>query len=249
MANPKTVDSEDQVKSDKQNASLSSVDTTDRTYKNDAITTNKMTDDTIADPEITDVIDTTTPHNSIASMKQNNNNKVNINENYHENEIESDDDEPILYEQMSFCQLFTTIIGAAAGNFLEWFDFAVFGLLANELSSNFFPSGNETTRLLELFTVFAGAFLMRPLGGMLFGYLGDKFGRLFALRLSIFMMAFPTFLTGCLPTYDQIGITATLLLVFLRLLQVCVFGVNILAPKVFFLLFESMFDVHLKVRV
>ena len=60
---------------------------------------------------------------------------------------------------------------------------------------------------------------MRPLGGAFFGWMGDKYGRLTALRLSIFMMAIPTFLTGCLPTYRDIGIASTILLVLLRLIQ------------------------------
>ena len=80
--------------------------------------------------------------------------------------------------------------------FLEWFDFAIFGLLATEIGENFFPDGAAGVQLIEAFAVYAGAFCMRPLGGALFGYIGDKFGRLNALRISIFMMAIPTFLTG-----------------------------------------------------
>ena len=99
-----------------------------------------------------------------------------------------------------------------------------------EIGYNFFPKNSSDVHLLESFSVYAGAFFMRPLGGMLFGYLGDKFGRLFALRLSIFMMAFPTFLTGCLPNYDTIGMFATILLILLRLMQV---NINI----IYFLLF------------
>ena len=60
---------------------------------------------------------------------------------------------------------------------------------------------------------------MRPLGGAMFGWIGDKYGRLTALRLSIFMMAIPTFLTGCLPTYHDVGILSTVLLVLLRMIQ------------------------------
>ena len=184
---------------------------------------------TTADPEIVDMIDGVAPQQHVQNNDDN------------DSDLDFDaDDEPIIIEHTSTCKLALTIIGAAAGNFLEWFDFAVFGLLAEELADNFFPSNNGTTRLLELFSVYAGSFLMRPLGGMLFGYLGDRFGRLFALRLSIFLMAFPTFLTGCLPTYNQIGIAATILLVLLRLLQVnffCFFSfrfvVFILAPFFF----------------
>eukprot|EP00483_Globobulimina_turgida_P010371 UN10391 len=131
----------------------------------------------------------------------------------------SADDIPIEIHTKSSCELCKSLIGAAAGNFLEWFDFAIFGLLADEIGHNFFPKSRHGVQLLQAFAVYAGAFLMRPLGGALFGWIGDKYGRLHALRLSIFMMAFPTFLTGCLPTYNSIGITATILLVILRLIQ------------------------------
>eukprot|EP01083_Nonionella_stella_P298936 1014478_1 len=129
------------------------------------------------------------------------------------------DDIPIEIRTRSSCELCKSLIGAAAGNFLEWFDFAIFGLLADEIGHNFFPHNTQGVQLLQAFAVYAGAFLMRPLGGALFGWIGDKYGRLNALRISIFMMAFPTFLTGCLPTYHDIGITATVLLVLLRLIQ------------------------------
>eukprot|EP00490_Sorites_sp_Unknown_P025424 CAMPEP_0114697626 /NCGR_PEP_ID=MMETSP0191-20121206/74003_1 /TAXON_ID=126664 /ORGANISM="Sorites sp." /LENGTH=165 /DNA_ID=CAMNT_0001996971 /DNA_START=27 /DNA_END=524 /DNA_ORIENTATION=+ len=113
-----------------------------------------------------------------------------------------------------------SLLAGAVGNLLEWFDFAIFGLLAHEIGVNFFPeTGSRTIHLLEAFGTFAGAFFMRPLGGALFGYIGDKYSRLTSLRLSIFLMAIPTFLTGLLPTFASIGIASTVLLVFFRLLQ------------------------------
>ena len=67
-----------------------------------------------------------------------------------------------------------------------------------EIGRNFFPANNDGIQVLESFAVFAGAFFMRPIGGALFGYIGDKYGRVTSLRISLFMMAIPTFLTGCL---------------------------------------------------
>ena len=74
-------------------------------------------------------------------------------------------------------------------------------------------------RLVQSMAVFGAAFIMRPLGGILMGWIGDTVGRQRALEISIMLMLLPSFLIGCLPTYGQIGWTATCLLVFLRLLQ------------------------------
>jgi len=73
--------------------------------------------------------------------------------------------------------------------------------------------------LVKSFAVYGGAFLMRPFGGIMIGYLGDKYGRKYALVLSLFLMAIPTFIMGCLPTYEQVGSLSTVLLVICRLLQ------------------------------
>jgi len=81
-----------------------------------------------------------------------------------------------------------------AGNILEWYDFAVFGYFSDILSDVFFPPGQQGhAALVETFAVFGGAFLMRPIGGMMMGYIGDKYGSRRALTISIFLMAFPTF--------------------------------------------------------
>jgi MHS family proline/betaine transporter-like MFS transporter len=105
------------------------------------------------------------------------------------------------------------------GNILEWYDFTLYGYLAVILSQLFFPSENETVSLLASFGAFAVGFFFRPLGSVLFGYIGDKYGRKKALIISIFLMAIPTFLIGLLPTYQQIGILAPILLTFFRILQ------------------------------
>jgi len=110
-------------------------------------------------------------------------------------------------------------VAGVVGNVLEWYDFAVFGFFAPLIAEQFFPMGDRLASLLAAFGVFAGAYFMRPLGGVLFGQLGDRLGRKAALQLSVMMMALPTMLVGLLPTYAQIGLAAPLLLVGLRLLQ------------------------------
>lgn len=105
------------------------------------------------------------------------------------------------------------------GNILEWYDFTLYGYLAVVLSKLFFPSENEIVSLIASFGAFAVGFFFRPVGSVLFGYIGDKYGRKKALLLSIFLMAFPTFLIGLLPTYYEIGILAPIILTILRILQ------------------------------
>ena len=109
--------------------------------------------------------------------------------------------------------------GASIGNAVEWFDFAIYGFLATFIAANFFPSGNETAALLNTFAIFAAAFFMRPLGGFVFGPLGDRIGRQRVLALVILLMAASTLAIGLLPTYATIGVAAPLLLLFLRCLQ------------------------------
>ena len=111
------------------------------------------------------------------------------------------------------------IVAGAAGNVMEWYDFSIYGYFAAIIGRNFFPTGDRTTSLIAAFGVFAAGFFMRPLGSILFGYIGDKKGRKLALTISVGMMAVPTFLIGVLPTYQQIGLWASLSLVLLRLLQ------------------------------
>ncbi|MEK6249947.1 MAG: MFS transporter, partial [Planctomycetales bacterium] len=87
------------------------------------------------------------------------------------------------------------------GNVLEWYDFAIYGFLAVTIGEQFFPSGSVTSSLIKSYGAFAAGFLMRPFGAVLFGYIGDRFGRKKTLTLSIMLMAVPTFLVGVLPTY------------------------------------------------
>jgi MHS family proline/betaine transporter-like MFS transporter len=109
--------------------------------------------------------------------------------------------------------------GAAIGNLVEWYDFAVYGFLATYIAEKFFPAGNETTALLNTFAIFAAAFFMRPLGGFFFGPLGDRIGRQRVLALVILLMSGSTFLIGLVPSYAVIGVAAPLLLLLLRCVQ------------------------------
>ncbi|WPP01815.1 MFS transporter [Pseudomonas sp. HR96] len=111
------------------------------------------------------------------------------------------------------------IVAAAIGNFVEWFDFAVYGFLATTIAQQFFASGDASVALLKTFAVFAVAFAFRPLGGIVFGMLGDRLGRKRILALTILLMAGATTLIGLLPTYSAIGLWAPALLTLIRCVQ------------------------------
>lgn len=111
------------------------------------------------------------------------------------------------------------IISGMIGNALEWYDFALYGHFAMILSKLFFPTCDPYVGTLATYTVFAAGFIMRPVGALFFGYIGDKYGRRTALCASILMMAIPTGCIGLLPTYESIGIWAPILLGVIRLLQ------------------------------
>nr|WP_223280944.1 glycine betaine/L-proline transporter ProP [Streptomyces sp. San01] len=108
---------------------------------------------------------------------------------------------------------------AALGNAMEWFDFGVYSYIAVTLGKVFFPSGNPTAQLLSTFGAFAAAFLVRPLGGMVFGPLGDRVGRQKVLAITMIMMAAGTFAIGLIPSYAAIGVGAPILLLAARLVQ------------------------------
>ena len=111
------------------------------------------------------------------------------------------------------------VMAGAAGNVMEWFDFAVYGFFAPVIGRQFFPSADPTTEVISAFAVFASGFLARPLGAAFFGHLGDRRGRRVVLRASVILMGVSTLLLGCLPTYEAIGIAAPILLTVLRIGQ------------------------------
>ncbi|KAL7561280.1 hypothetical protein ACA910_022551 [Epithemia clementina (nom. ined.)] len=124
-------------------------------------------------------------------------------------------------------------LAGVAGNILEWYDFAVFGYFGDVLGKVFFPPSEGHTATLASFAVFGGAFIARPAGGVVLGYIGDVYGRKVALRTSIFLMAFPTFFLGCLPSFAQVGYFSPILLIIVRLLQGLSVGGQLLSSLVF----------------
>lgn len=105
------------------------------------------------------------------------------------------------------------------GNFVEWFDYGAYGYLAAVIATVFFPAADKTTALMSAYAVFAASFIIRPLGGIFWGYIGDKYGRRLALSWSILIMSVSTFLVAILPSYASIGIAAPALLLLLRMTQ------------------------------
>jgi MHS family proline/betaine transporter-like MFS transporter len=105
------------------------------------------------------------------------------------------------------------------GNTLEWYDFAVYGYFVSTISKLFFPSSDPLASTLATYAVFGVGFVMRPVGSILFGIYGDRHGRRKALSAVIFLMAISTLAIGLLPTYDQAGFLAPILLVVARLIQ------------------------------
>lgn len=105
------------------------------------------------------------------------------------------------------------------GNFVEWFDYAVYGYLAVTITSVFFPESDPTTGLMLTFALFAVSFFVRPLGGFVWGHIGDRVGRREALSWSILIMSAATFCIALIPSYDTIGIWAPILLLIIRVVQ------------------------------
>lgn len=105
------------------------------------------------------------------------------------------------------------------GNFVEWFDYASYGYLATVIAMVFFPSEDRTLSLMLAFAVFAISFILRPIGAVVWGNWGDKYGRRWALSWSILLMSGATFLIGFLPGYAAIGVAAPVGLLILRMIQ------------------------------
>ena len=112
-----------------------------------------------------------------------------------------------------------TALAGLIGNVLEWFDFAVYGYFASDIGRQFFPQSSHTAQQLLAFAVFALGFGARPFGSLILGPVGDRIGRRALLTLSIMLMGGATLLLGLLPTYEQIGVAAPVLLVTMRIIQ------------------------------
>lgn len=115
--------------------------------------------------------------------------------------------------------IFKQVFAATSGTMLQWYDFSLFGYLAPVIAELYFPAQNTTLSILYTFSLFAVSFLLAPVGSIFFGYIGDNYGRKRALTLSVLFMAIPTAIIGVLPTYAQIGIIASVLLILCRLIQ------------------------------
>ncbi|MBP7189878.1 MAG: MFS transporter [Rickettsiaceae bacterium] len=116
-------------------------------------------------------------------------------------------------------------LSAISGNILEYYDFTVYAVFSIVIGKNFFPAASEAVQVLSSLAVFAIGFVTRPIGGILFGYIGDIYGRRIALICSMVGMTMSTFSMGLIPDYSHIGIYAPVLLVMMRLIQgLCISG-------------------------
>src|SRR5882757_7107541 len=111
------------------------------------------------------------------------------------------------------------IFASSLGTVFEWYDFYLYAVLAPFFAALFFPPGNDTAALLSAFATYAAGFLVRPFGALIFGRIGDLVGRKYTFLVTIIVMGASTFLVGLLPTFEQIGWLAPILLVSLRLCQ------------------------------
>jgi len=125
------------------------------------------------------------------------------------------------------------VVFSVAGNTLEWFDFGLYGFFVNEIGDAYFPTGDAFTTILIAFGSYAGGYFMRPIGGLLFGYIGDCYGRVVALQIALAGMVCCTSVIGLLPPYSQIGFVAPLLAVLSRLVQGLSVGGQIVGASIY----------------
>ncbi|MBF8246396.1 MAG: MFS transporter [Rickettsia sp.] len=111
------------------------------------------------------------------------------------------------------------------GNILEYYDFTVYAVFSIQIGKTFFPQNNELVQILLSLAVFAVGFITRPIGGIVFGIIGDRWGRKKSLMISMLGMTIPTFVMGVIPSYETIGLYSTILLIMMRLIQgFCISG-------------------------
>ena len=117
-------------------------------------------------------------------------------------------------------QLRRAVIASTVGTTIEWYDFLLYGQMAALVFAKlYFPSADPLTGVLQAFAVFAVGFVARPIGAAIFGHYGDRIGRKAALIATLLLTGLSTFLVGCVPTYEQIGVWGAVLLVVLRFIQ------------------------------
>lgn len=115
--------------------------------------------------------------------------------------------------------IWKVISASSAGTLIEWYDFYIFGSLAVVISTKFFPADNPVAAFLSTLATFAAGFVVRPFGAIFFGRLGDLIGRKYTFMVTLLLMGTATFLIGCVPSYETIGVFAPILVLVLRLLQ------------------------------
>jgi MHS family proline/betaine transporter-like MFS transporter len=123
------------------------------------------------------------------------------------------------HDEISSDQRRRVVLAGAIGSTVEFYDFGIYGYLATTIAGLFFPTANAATALLATLALFATAFVVRPIGSVVFGHVGDRYGRKPALAVSVIMMAIATFAIGLLPTAGSIGVAAPILLLIARLVQ------------------------------
>lgn len=133
---------------------------------------------------------------------------------------------------------FKSIISSLIGNTLEWYEYTLYAYFATVISTLFFPLDNHFMSMILTFSTFAIGLAARPIGGLIFGYIGDKHSRKSMLTITMFMMSIPTMCIGLLPTYATAGILAPILLIILRILQGIALGGEFGASCVY--LYESV---------
>lgn len=121
--------------------------------------------------------------------------------------------------QITTAQRIKAIVGGSIGNLVEWYDWYAYAAFAIYFSNSFFPESDLNAQLMNTAGIFFVGFLMRPIGGWMFGSIADKIGRKKAMTLSVLLMSFGSLLIALTPTYDTIGILAPALLLVARLLQ------------------------------
>ncbi|HUX80205.1 MAG TPA: MFS transporter [Alphaproteobacteria bacterium] len=131
-----------------------------------------------------------------------------------------------------------SIISSSIGNVLEWYEYALYAYFSTVISTLFFPTNDRFVSIILTFSTFAVGLAARPFGGIIFGYIGDKFSRKKMLTITILLMSIPTLCIGFLPTYEKIGLAAPLILIFLRIIQGVALGGEFGASCVY--LYESV---------
>ena len=117
-------------------------------------------------------------------------------------------------------QLRRAVTASTVGTIIEWYDFLLYGQMAAIVFAKlYFPSSDPLTGTLQAFAVFAVGFVARPVGAAIFGHFGDRIGRKATLIATLLLTGLSTFLVGCVPTYEQIGMWGAILLVILRFIQ------------------------------